>query len=232
MGEEINFYFRKEKYGWLSNFWRCWQVVDDVYYPTNEHYYQSQKAKEGKVRVWIGNAPSPYLAMIAGRALRERKELVDDWDLKKVEIMLKGLRAKFKNPELRKKLIETGNAVLHENSPTDMFWGKKGKGMLGKLLMQVRDEIKKEEKEKMDIGEHEEYPKGDVVLLCDVEGCNRRAIGRIGNKRLCDLHLAEMKCLYCGRKIPTKTFINNGGLCDLCKGEADRREKSRHDLIY
>ena len=143
MREEINFYFRKEKYGWLSNFWRCWQVVDDVYYPTNEHYYQSQKAKEREVYIWISNAPSPYLAMTAGRALREGKELVDDWDLKKVEIMLKGLRAKFENPELRKKLIETGDAVLHEDSPTDMFWSKKGEDMLGKLLMQVRKEIKK-----------------------------------------------------------------------------------------
>jgi ribA/ribD-fused uncharacterized protein len=115
-----------------------------VYYSTNEHYYQSQKAKERDVYIWISNAPNPYLAMIAGRALREGKELVDDWDSIKVDVMLKGLRAKFENPELREKLLATGDAVIHEDSPTDMFWGKKGEDWLGRLLMQVRDEIKEE----------------------------------------------------------------------------------------
>ncbi len=70
MTQEINFYSRKEEYGWLSNFERCTQEVDDLVYPTNEHYYQSQKAKEQNVFFWIVSAPSPYLAMIAGRGLR------------------------------------------------------------------------------------------------------------------------------------------------------------------
>jgi len=143
--KEINFYYRKEKYGWLSNFWRCWQEVDGIWYPANEYYYQAEKARERDVYIWISNAPSPYLAMIAGRALRKNKELVDDWDSKKVEIMLKGIRAKFKDDKLREKLLKTGDAVLHEDSPTDKFWGKTGKDMLGKLLMQVRNEIREEE---------------------------------------------------------------------------------------
>ncbi len=149
MEEEINFYFRRKEYGWLSNFWRCWQTVDGVSYQTNEHWYQSQKAQDksfigGYIISWINSAPSPYLAMIAGRSLREGKELVDDWNSKKVDVMLKGLRAKFKNPELRKKLLATGDAVIHEDSPTDMFWGEKGENWLGRLLMQVRDEIREE----------------------------------------------------------------------------------------
>jgi len=139
--EEINFYFRKKEYGWLSNFYRNCQNVGVVVYQTNEHYYQSQKAKDGVTEMWIVQAPNPYLAMQAGRSLRKDKELKDNWDDIKVEIMLTGLRAKFKDPELRDKLIATGNAVLHEDSPTDMFWGKKGKDMLGKLLMQIRKEI-------------------------------------------------------------------------------------------
>jgi len=143
--EEINFYYRKKEYGWLSNFWRCWQKVDGIWYPANEYYYQAEKARERDVCIWISNAPTPYLAMQAGRSLRKGKELVDDWDSKKVNVMLEGLRGKFKNAGLRKKLLETGDAVIHENSPTDMFWGEKGEDMLGKLLMQVRDEIKKEE---------------------------------------------------------------------------------------
>ena len=79
--------------------------------------------------------------MKAGRSLR-KKEMVENWDEIKADIMLKGLRAKFKNPELRKKLLATGNLPLHENSPTDMYWGIKGKDMLGKLIMKVREEIR------------------------------------------------------------------------------------------
>lgn len=140
--KEINFYFRKEKYGWLSNFHRSEQIVNGIIYFTNEHYYQSMMAKDPLVRWWIASAPNPFLAMKAGEALRKDKELRDDWNTMKVKIMLIGLRAKFKNPLLRQKLLDTGNAILHEDSPTDKFWGKKGKDMLGKLLMQVREEIR------------------------------------------------------------------------------------------
>ncbi len=140
--KEILFYIREEPYGWLSNFERTPFEVDGKIYPTNEHYYQSQKAIDSEVRAWIRNAPNPYLAMKAGRSLR-RQEFRTDWDSVKAFYMLRGLRAKFVlNPELLKKLLATGNATLHEDSPTDMFWGIKGKDMLGKLLMKVRAELR------------------------------------------------------------------------------------------
>lgn len=62
--------------------------------------------------------------MKAGRSIK-KEDMRPDWDKIKVEVMLIGLRAKFKNPELRQKLIDTGDAVLHEDSPTDLVWGKK-----------------------------------------------------------------------------------------------------------
>ena len=139
--EKILFYSRDEKFGWLSNFHRSLQVVDGVFYPTNEHYYQSMKTKDPDLKRWIMSAPTPFLAMKAGRSLREGKELVSNWEDIKVEVMLKGLRAKFSNPKLRDMLLATGDSVLMENSQTDMFWGGRGKNMLGKLLMQVRSEI-------------------------------------------------------------------------------------------
>lgn len=144
--KEINFYFRKDKYGWLSNFERCDQVVDMRMFPTNEHYYQSQKTIIASIRRWIAKAPNPYLAMCAGRSLRESNELVENWESKKVKVMLRGLRAKFKDPILRARLLATGDAIIHEDSPTDVFWGKKGKDMLGKLLMRVRAEIREEKR--------------------------------------------------------------------------------------
>ena len=144
--KDINFYIREEAYGWLSNFWRATQIVGKEVYPTNEHYYQSQKGELPSVRDWIKKAPTAYLAMCAGRSLREGKEGRYVWPAIREDIMLKGLRVKFKNHDLRKKLLATGDAIIHEDSPTDMFWGKKGEDMLGKLLMQVREEILEEEK--------------------------------------------------------------------------------------
>lgn len=142
MPEKIFFYSRDEKYGWLSNFHRSLQAVDSVFYPTNEHYYQSMKTDDPDLKRWIASAPTPFLAMKAGRSLREGKELVSHWENIKVEVMLKGLRAKFNSPKLREMLLATGNSILMEESQVDMFWGCYGENMLGKLLMQVRSEIR------------------------------------------------------------------------------------------
>lgn len=142
MTEEINFYSSKPEYGWLSNFWLETEFVDAKEYATNEHFYQSQKTLDRQLSEWIRAAPSPYAAMKAGHALRP-EEFRPDWEQVKVEVMLTGLRAKFQqNLDLKAKLLATGDAILHEDSKTDLFWGKKGQDMLGKLLMTVREEIR------------------------------------------------------------------------------------------
>jgi len=153
MPEEIRFYIREAPYGFLSNFWRNIQYHQDIMgsnlsYPTNEHYYQSQKAKDSKIREWIRTAPSAWLAMKAGRSLQE-KDMVSDWETRRIAVMLDGLKDKFlRNDTLKYLLLWTGDAILIENSPTDMFWGGALPGSqntLGKLLMQVREEIRKNE---------------------------------------------------------------------------------------
>ena len=124
-------------------------------YPTNEHYYQSQKGKTPEIQEYIRGAPNATIAMGLGRMLEQQpydKYLADDWyegsgtdHPKKLDVMLKGLRHKFMNPRLHQLLIETGDAVIHENSEDDLFWGigsdGTGESWLGKLLMQVREEI-------------------------------------------------------------------------------------------
>ena len=148
MTDRIGFYSRDEKYGWLSNFHRCPMTIGDKVYPTNEHFYQSRKALAEDFREWIRLAPNPYLAMKAGRLLRVGKkgELDPNWDQNKLTVMLIGLFAKFKDQELRNKLLDTGDAYLYEDSASDTYWGLvHGNGInnLGKLLMQVRDQIRK-----------------------------------------------------------------------------------------
>ena len=71
--------------------------------------------------------------------------MLDDWDDYRVDFMLTGLRAKFQqNEDLKKLLLETGDAHIYEDSPIDAFWGGKimgSKNMLGILLMKVREEL-------------------------------------------------------------------------------------------
>ena len=149
MYESIGFYSRDEQYGWLSNFHRCNQVVDGYLYPTNEHYYQSQKALGLEFHKWIATAPNPYLSMKAGRLLRAGKpgELRPEWEQIKLLIMETGLRAKFKDQALRIRLLQTGDAFIYEDSLIDRYWGGSlpdSKNHLGKLIMKIREEIKKE----------------------------------------------------------------------------------------
>lgn len=142
--DEIGFFTSRGPFGFLSNFYSSRLVIDGLEYPTVEHYYQSQKGRFSTIKWWIRNAPSPFLAMRAGRSLRPGREFVDNWEDKRVQIMLKGLREKFRIPALRARLLETGDLPIHEESPTDRFWGSwggKGEDMLGKLLMQVREEL-------------------------------------------------------------------------------------------
>lgn len=139
----VLFYIREKANGFLSNFWREGFRINGFWYPTNEHYYQSQKAKVDDVCFWIREAPSAWLAMKAGRSLRKH-EVRADWDTFKFRVMKDGLYAKFaQNDELKTCLLATGDAAIHEDSPTDMIWGIKGQDMLGFLLMEVREELNK-----------------------------------------------------------------------------------------
>lgn len=60
--------------------------------------------------------------------------------------MEKLLRLKIEqNPYVKKKLLETGELLICEDSPKDNFWGigedRKGRNKLGKLWMKLRKEL-------------------------------------------------------------------------------------------
>ena len=134
------------EYAFLSNFYFSPMIIDNVVYTTNEHYFQAMKSLNPKERQAIVLAPTPGKAKHLGRKVSLRK----DWEDIKEEVMLTGLRHKFSNPELRKKLLGTGNEELIEGTTWhDNYWGicdcetcgGQGKNRLGKLLMQVREEL-------------------------------------------------------------------------------------------
>lgn len=135
------------QYAFLSNFYDSMICHEYVFYPTVEHYFQAMKSTDLKTRKWIADAPTPGEAKRRGRTIQLRP----DWEEVKEQVMLDGLRLKFKIPALREKLLETRSSELVEgNTWHDNTWGNcscdkckdiEGKNMLGKLLMKVRSEL-------------------------------------------------------------------------------------------
>jgi len=145
--DPILFYSNLEEYFWLDNFYRASQWLpiqpgeEEVLFITNENWYQSAKAIDIEDALRIAFQPTPYLAMRAGRAL-DSDQIRKDWEVIKPVVMFQGLNAKFRqNEDLMEKLIDTDNRPLHENSPSDLYWGVKGQDMLGKLITQVRAQL-------------------------------------------------------------------------------------------
>jgi len=132
--------FRGE-YEFLSNMHSCMVYINGESYPSAEHAFQAMKSLDKDTRITMSVCPSAKDAKKFGRKINLRY----DWEDVKVDIMHQILKSKFENPELAQKLKATGNEELIEgNTWGDTFWGVckgEGKNMLGKLLMQVREEI-------------------------------------------------------------------------------------------
>ena len=130
------------RYRWLSNFWAAEVTLDGMAFGTVEGAYQAAKTLDVDQRRVIAGLAKPGQAKRYGRKLKVR----DDWEEVKLAVMENLLRQKFAHPDLRQKLLETGDAYLEEsNAWQDFFWGVcdgKGANHLGWLLMKVRDELR------------------------------------------------------------------------------------------
>ena len=132
----------KGEYAFLSNFYPSLIRFPHFEIPTVEHLYQASKTRDIDEATKIIRAETPGLAKkLGGKVI-----LREDWEEIKDSVMLEALRLKFAIPELKQKLLDTGNAYLIEgNWWGDKYWGVcrgAGQNKLGKLLMQVREEIK------------------------------------------------------------------------------------------
>lgn len=130
------------RYEFLSNFFLIPVLCKGEVYPSVEHAYQAAKCVHPEDRAKIHLLAKPGAAKRMGRTV----ELVDNWDEIKLEVMLVLVRRKFKLIYMQNRLLATGDAELIEgNYWRDTFWGVyrgKGENHLGKILMQVRDEIR------------------------------------------------------------------------------------------
>ena len=80
-------------------------------------------------------------------AYANRDKRREDWDDVKISIMEELLRLKIEqNPYVKKKLLQTEDYMIVEDSPKDDFWGwgpnRNGQNNLGKLWMKLREGLK------------------------------------------------------------------------------------------
>lgn len=142
----------------FSQWWQSSFIVDDINYPTAEHYMMAQKAllfNDQLIFEQIINASHPKQVKALGRKISKFDEAV--WRKHRFNIVVDGNVAKFgQNEVLKRYLLGTNNRVLVEASPVDKIWGVglskddeqiydpstwQGQNLLGFALMEVRDKL-------------------------------------------------------------------------------------------
>lgn len=137
-------------YSFLSNFYRHTIVgAGGIPYPTNEAAFQAAKTTDLLERYLIAAAPTPREAKRRGRAVTLRP----GWDERGRHVVMRAvLRAKFADPGLSRKLLQTGDCLLvegnrwHDQVFGDCRCGRRacalpGENFLGRYLMEVRKEL-------------------------------------------------------------------------------------------
>ena len=154
--ENVIAFYGKDDY--MSNHYESKFMLDGSIFRHVEQAMMFLKAKlfgDDEMAMKIFNSYNPKRCKELGRRVRNFEQNV--WDDNKCDIVKRCVRAKFKqNVELNKKLRDTKNALIVEASPHDDIWGVKlhkndikvtnpnkwkGKNLLGKIIMEVREEI-------------------------------------------------------------------------------------------
>lgn len=148
---------------YLNNYEITPFIIGPDNYKSVEHYFQSEKYRRYNPEQGGEDGEKIRQAVIATETADESKKLArkyqeEDkrlkvnvkhwqwWEEAKNDVMRQGIKHKFEqHPDLMKKLMETGDAILVEDSPVDMYWGgwlEGSKNTLGNLLMEFRDSQK------------------------------------------------------------------------------------------
>lgn len=131
----------KGEFYFLSNFYESDVTYGGITYRNNEAAFQAQKTTNKFIRMKFHQL-NPSDAKKLGRQVQLR----EDWEQIKDQVMYEICKAKFEqNPDLRAKLLETGDEILVEgNTWGDRIWGAVygvGENRLGRILMRVRSEL-------------------------------------------------------------------------------------------
>lgn len=152
--ESAVFLKTKEKYGGLSNMAGGFPLkINGIDIRTSEALYQACRFPHiPEVQRLIIGQRSPMSAKMKSKPHRCNSR--PDWERVRVKIMRWCLRVKLVQnwKKFRDALMETGDLPIVEHSRRDDFWGAKpidektlvGVNALGRLLMELRESIKKE----------------------------------------------------------------------------------------
>ncbi len=131
-------------YRYLSNFHMCRVEFEGRKFTSSEAAFMSAKTLEPSVKDLFVDL-NPNKAKALGRSIVLRP----NWDEIRISVMKQILLDKFtRNLELKSLLLDTKDKYLSEhNNWGDAFWGfdvikNKGENNLGKVLMEVRKDIK------------------------------------------------------------------------------------------
>jgi len=147
--EPVFFWSEKHKteFSCFSNFAKIPVKAYGRVWPTSEHLFQAMKSLDAAEQEEIRKAPTPLKSKRMGRQTKLRP----DWESVKYNVMVEIIRIKFASNPLRAILLSTGCRPIYEDSPYDKIWGTgtlggtgPGLNLLGKALMQVREEFQKE----------------------------------------------------------------------------------------
>ena len=155
----FTFFWRSESP--FSQWHRSSFTVDGITFTHAEQYMMHAKAMlfgDSEVAEQILATNSPRKQKSLGRKVRGFDQ--DIWERERENIVRVANRAKFtQNPGLKKKLMATGDTELVEASPVDRIWGVgltaddpriqdrkswRGLNLLGKILTELRDELRDE----------------------------------------------------------------------------------------
>ena len=148
MNQVISFF--KGKYGFLSNFYPSEILYEGILYHSSEAAYQAAKTDDPNEKI-------KFTSYSASKSKEEGKPLVKDkklWYPKSLKIMEDILRIKFSHKSFKQYLLDTRDSILIEgNTWHDNFFGScicdkcgnVGENHLGKLLMKIRDELRRDE---------------------------------------------------------------------------------------
>lgn len=145
----------KGEHSWASNFSLHGFWYDNIWFPSNEHFFAAMKTLNREHRIAISKAAKSWIAKRMGSPNGYKGfkiELRDDWNEIRDDVMLYGLRKKISNhPFIARKLVATYPEQLIEgNWWHDNYWGDcscqrckniPGLNKLGKLWEKVRLEL-------------------------------------------------------------------------------------------
>lgn len=139
------FFYEQDCYV-LSNFSAFTLRWKGIRFDTSEQAYHWEKfPADSSARDVILKCVSAHDAFKAAESMKEFVR--PDWKTVRINVMRGILRAKAEQHEyVRRKLIQTGDKLLIENSWRDDFWGwgpnRDGQNWLGRLWMEIRSELR------------------------------------------------------------------------------------------